>query len=61
MWPLKPLRVAAPLPCSSSCLFLLLQHTKPSPGQPDKGPVLIPVRMGLLGPDGAEMPLKLRG
>jgi aminopeptidase N len=40
---------------------LPLQHTKPSPGQPDKGPVLIPVRMGLLAPDGTELPLKLRG
>lgn len=39
----------------------LPQTTLPSPGQPTKEPVLIPVRMGLLGPDGAELPLKLRG
>ena len=38
-----------------------MQHTAPTPGQPIKQPVLIPVRMGLLGPDGAELPLKLRG
>ncbi|EFN58926.1 hypothetical protein CHLNCDRAFT_19903 [Chlorella variabilis] len=33
----------------------------PTPGQPTKDPVLIPVRMGLLAPDGGEVPLKLRG
>lgn len=38
-----------------------LQTIRPTPGQPTKDPVLIPVRMGLLGPDGKEMPLKLRG
>lgn len=37
------------------------QETLPSPGQPHKVPLLIPVRMGLLGPDGKEMTLKLRG
>ncbi|PSC69009.1 puromycin-sensitive aminopeptidase isoform X1 [Micractinium conductrix] len=37
------------------------QETLPSPGQPTKDPVWIPVRMGLLGPDGAELPQKLRG
>lgn len=38
-----------------------LQTIQPTPGQPTKDPVLIPVRMGLLGPDGKEVPLKLRG
>lgn len=38
-----------------------LQTIQPTPGQPTKDPVLIPVRMGLLGPDGRELPLKLRG
>jgi aminopeptidase N len=28
------------------------QYTKPSPGQEDKVPVLIPLAVGLLGPDG---------
>jgi aminopeptidase N len=37
------------------------QHTPPSPGQATKLPVLVPLRMGLLGPDGAELQLSLRG
>ncbi|KAL4441019.1 hypothetical protein ABPG77_010450 [Micractinium sp. CCAP 211/92] len=37
------------------------QETPPTPGQPTKVPLLIPVRMGLLGHDGKELPLKLRG
>lgn len=38
-----------------------MQETPPTPGQPTKVPLLIPVRMGLLGSDGKELPLKLRG
>lgn len=37
------------------------QSTPPTAGQPHKQPVLIPVRVALLGPDGAALPLKLRG
>jgi aminopeptidase N len=37
------------------------QHTPPSAGQPTKVPVLIPVRMALLGADGALLPLRLNG
>lgn len=33
----------------------LRQHTPPSPGQPLKEPLVIPVAMGLLGSDGAEV------
>jgi len=33
----------------------LRQHTPPSPGQPLKEPLLIPVAMGLLGADGREL------
>ena len=33
----------------------LRQSTKPTPGQPDKRPLPIPVAMGLLGPDGTEL------
>ncbi|TVS00220.1 MAG: aminopeptidase N [Rhodobacteraceae bacterium] len=33
----------------------LRQHTPPTPGQPLKEPLVIPVAMGLLGPDGAEL------
>lgn len=32
------------------------QSTPPTNGQPDKVPVLIPIGLGLLGPDGAELP-----
>ncbi|KAA2213868.1 aminopeptidase N [Teichococcus oryzae] len=34
----------------------LSQSTPPTPGQPEKLPVPIPVRMGLIGADGAERP-----
>ena len=34
----------------------LAQSTPPTPGQPEKQPVPIPVAMGLIGPDGAELP-----
>ncbi|KAL6749281.1 hypothetical protein V8C86DRAFT_2851835 [Haematococcus lacustris] len=37
------------------------QSTPPTPGQPDKQPVLIPLAVGLLGPDGHDLPLHLRG
>jgi hypothetical protein len=37
------------------------QATDPSPGQPEKAAVLIPVRLGLLAKDGSEIPLKLQG
>ncbi len=39
----------------------LRQHTPPTPGQPDKQPLPIPVALGLLGPDGCELPLRLEG
>ncbi|GFR41652.1 hypothetical protein Agub_g2389 [Astrephomene gubernaculifera] len=40
------------------------QHTPPGPGQDSKLPVLIPIKLGLLGPDGglgSDMPLRLQG
>ena len=37
------------------------QRTPPTPGQPDKQPVVIPLAMGLLGGDGAELPTRLEG
>jgi aminopeptidase N len=37
------------------------QRTPPTPGQPDKQPVVIPLAMGLLGGDGAELPTRLDG
>ncbi|MFV3076427.1 aminopeptidase N [Niveispirillum fermenti] len=39
----------------------LRQTLAPTPGQPDKRPMLIPVSMGLVGPDGRDLPLKLAG
>jgi len=45
---------------SSGAFELTLgQRTPATPGQPDKHPVTIPVRMALLGPDGAPLPLQL--
>jgi len=35
------------------------QATPATPGQAEKGPVMIPLRVGLLGPDGADLPLTL--
>ncbi|HXC26766.1 MAG TPA: aminopeptidase N [Stellaceae bacterium] len=37
------------------------QKTPPTPGQPEKEPVPIPIRMGLIGPNGDEMPTRLAG
>ena len=36
------------------------QRTPPTPGQPNKGPVPIPIAVGLLGADGQELPLHLK-
>ncbi len=35
------------------------QSTAPTPGQPDKEPLVVPLAMGLLRPDGTEMPTRL--
>ncbi|BDA49167.1 Aminopeptidase N [Coccomyxa sp. Obi] len=37
------------------------QHTPATPGQTEKGPVPIPLAVGLLGHDGSELPLTLQG
>ncbi len=39
----------------------IAQKVPPTPGQPEKLPMLIPLAMGLLGPDGAELPTRLDG
>ncbi|BAO81013.1 aminopeptidase N [Serpentinimonas raichei] len=39
----------------------LSQHCPPTPGQPHKEPFVIPVTLGLLGPDGRALPLQLEG
>ena len=48
-------------PSAATYTLRFVQSTPPTPGQPTKLPVPIPVRMGLLGPDGSELPLTLRG
>jgi aminopeptidase N len=42
-------------------LLDLEQRTAPTPGQPRKLPFHIPVRVGLVGPDGRDLPLRLQG
>ncbi|HEX6828600.1 MAG TPA: DUF3458 domain-containing protein, partial [Burkholderiales bacterium] len=37
------------------------QHTPPTPGQPEKLPLHIPFAVGLVGSDGADLPLRLEG
>ena len=37
------------------------QHTPPTPGQPHKGPLHLPFAVGLIGPDGRDLPLCLAG
>jgi aminopeptidase N len=37
----------------------IAQMVPPTPGQAEKSPMLIPLAMGLLGPDGAELPTRL--
>lgn len=39
----------------------LTQSCPPTPGQPDKEPFHIPFAVGLLGPDGRDLPLQLEG
>ncbi|NMF96102.1 aminopeptidase N [Aromatoleum toluolicum] len=46
---------------SGSYTLTLSQHTPPTPGQADKAPLVIPVAVGLIGPDGNDLPLSLDG
>jgi aminopeptidase N len=39
----------------------IAQSTPPTPGQPDKQPLLIPFALGLVGPDGKDVALRLEG
>ena len=39
----------------------LSQKTRPTPGQPTKLPVVLPVAIGLVGPDGSDMPIVVGG
>ncbi|WP_172122782.1 aminopeptidase N [Devosia sp. 919] len=42
-------------PISRTYRLTLKQHTAPTPGQPEKSPLVIPVKFGLLGPNGSEL------
>jgi len=46
---------------SRSYTLTLSQHTPLTAGQPEKLPLHIPVAVGLIGPDGADLPLQLEG
>jgi aminopeptidase N len=46
-------------PATRRLRLILRQHTAPTPGQPDKRPLLIPIRMGLLNAAGEPLPLRL--
>ncbi|MSO76827.1 MAG: aminopeptidase N [Alphaproteobacteria bacterium] len=48
-------------PAAKTYTLSLSQHTPPTPGQPDKAPLLIPLAIGLLGADGRDLPLVLDG
>ncbi|SMF95386.1 aminopeptidase N [Methylomagnum ishizawai] len=46
---------------SRSLALTVRQNCPPTPGQPVKQPFHIPLAVGLLGPDGRELPLRLEG
>ncbi|MBT5812330.1 MAG: aminopeptidase N [Rhodospirillaceae bacterium] len=48
-------------PDDASYELTVSQKFPPTPGQPDKSPCLIPLAMGLIGPSGADLPLRLDG
>ncbi|HTR15660.1 MAG TPA: aminopeptidase N [Acetobacteraceae bacterium] len=48
-------------PATRTYELTLAQRTPPTPGQPEKQPVPIPVAMGLLGPNGDALPTRLEG
>jgi aminopeptidase N len=48
-------------PEAKSYELTVVQRTPPTPGQPEKQPLPIPLAMGLLGPNGDELPTRLAG
>ena len=44
---------------AGSYMLTLAQSCKPTAGQADKQPFVIPINLGLVGPDGRDMPLQL--
>ena len=47
------------IPEEQTYILTLKQSTKPTPNQPDKNPLVIPVRMGLISEEGTVIPLYL--
>jgi aminopeptidase N len=48
-------------PTSRQYELAVSQRVPPTPGQPDKAPMPVPLAMGLLGPNGDQMPTRLDG
>ncbi|MBM3485523.1 MAG: aminopeptidase N [Alphaproteobacteria bacterium] len=48
-------------PASHALDLTLAQTTRPTPGQPAKEPLHLPIAVGLIGADGAAVPLRLAG
>jgi len=48
-------------PATDRYSLVLTQRTPPTPGQPDKRPVVIPIALGLQGSDGHELSTRLAG
>ncbi len=48
-------------PATRRYVLTVTQRTPPTPGQPDKQPLVVPLAIGLLGADGSELPLRLAG
>jgi aminopeptidase N len=48
-------------PATRRYVLTVAQHTPPTPGQPEKQPLVVPLAMGLLDARGAELPLRLAG
>ncbi|MGH7042846.1 MAG: aminopeptidase N, partial [Acetobacteraceae bacterium] len=48
-------------PAARRYTLSVTQRTPPTPGQPDKAPLVIPLALGLLDPNGAALPLRLAG
>jgi aminopeptidase N len=48
-------------PRAKICRLDIAQTVPPTPGQPDKAPMVIPLAVGLVGKDGSDLPLTLDG
>ncbi|MDR3537727.1 MAG: aminopeptidase N [Acetobacteraceae bacterium] len=48
-------------PAAKRYTLTIAQRTPPTPGQPDKQPLVVPVAMGLLDGNGQELPTRLAG